>query len=203
MLNILLGAPFIGVLIALAAVVAEQFLAVGANIIFQKEIILDTYTNLGFFVVAAAIIEESFKYFAASRILRRIFGLRGFKFIFAALFAGLFFGLTETYFILLANGRKISDIGSLGNETLFSLVVVVLTHILTILLIAVLIASRQEKTKLDALKTIIPPVFIHLLVNFLIIQKGDFTNWLIGIVLGIVFAVNLLVIMFNFRKLAR
>lgn len=200
---IFLGAPIVGILTALAAVVAEQLLAVGANVIFQKEIILDVYNHLDFFVVVAAVIEESFKYFAASRVLHRIFGFRGARFVFSAMLAGVFFGLTEAYFVLLADGKKISDVGSLGSEDLFSLAAVILTHALTALLIAVLIASRRKRTGLDALKTIIPPTFVHLLVNFLVIQKGDFTNWLVGIVLGIVFFASLSIMAFNFRELDR
>ncbi|MDI6777617.1 MAG: hypothetical protein QMD77_00335 [Patescibacteria group bacterium] len=194
-------AAFIGIIAALAAVIAEQFLAVTASLFFQREIMPAVYANLNFFLVAAAIIEEAIKYFAASRILRRIFGLERFKFIFAAVTAGLFFGLTEAYFILLSNGKKISDIKSLDGETLFSLLTVILTHVLTTLLISVLIAGRQEKNRLDALKTILPPTFVHLLVNFLIIQKGDFTNWLVGIVLGTTFVTSAAIIMFNLREL--
>jgi len=205
MLNVFLGAPVVGILTALAAVVAEQLLAVVVNIIFQKEIVLDIYTHLGFFLIAAAVIEESLKYFSAIYILRRIFGLKRFRFILSAMLAGLFFGLTETYFVLLANGKGIRDIGILGNETLFSLTAILLVHILTTfliaVLIAVLIAGRGGETKLTALKTIVPAAFIHLLFNFLIVQKRDFTNWLVGITLGIVFVVNLFIIIFNFQRL--
>ncbi len=201
MLNIFLGAPIVGILTALAAVVAEQLLAVIVNIILQREIVLDVYTHLGFFLVAAAIIEESLKYFSAIYILRRIFGLKRFGFIFSAILAGLFFGLTETYSVLLASGKGIRDIGILDNETLFSLTAILLVHILTAFLIAVLIAGRGRETKLTALKTIVPAAFIHLLFNFLIIQKGDFTNWLVGIVLAITFVANLSIIAFNFREL--
>lgn len=201
MLNVFLGAPVVGILTALAAVVAEQLLAVIANIIFQREIVLDVYTHLGFFLVAAAIIEEILKYFSVSYILRRTFSLRRFKFIFAATIAGAFFGLTEIYFVLLANGRRVQDIKIMGGEVLFSLLTILLVHIATILLIAALISTRAQKTKLDALRTIAPAAFVHLLVNFLIIQKGDFTNWLIGIALGIVFIVNLSIIASNFQEL--
>lgn len=201
MTYIFLVAPILGVLTALAAIIAEQLLSVGANIFLKIEIIPSAFAHLGFFIVAAAIIEESCKYIAATRVLRRNFGLRGFKFIFAAVVTGLFFGLTEAFLVLLANGKKVSDIGSLGSETTFSLAIVILTHILTMIFIGALIAGRREKSKLDALKTIIPPAFVHLLVNFLIIQKGDFTNWLIGITLGIVFIANLLIITFSFRRL--
>lgn len=194
-------AAFVGIIAALTAVIAEQFLAVLASLFFQKEILTAVYTNLDFFLVAAALIEETIKYLSARRILSAAFGLHGFKFILASTIVGFFFGLTETYFILLANGKRISDFKTFGNETAFSLVAVVLVHVLTILFMALLIASRREKKNYDGFKTIFFPVFFHLLVNFLIIQKGAFTNWIVGIALGIVFAANLLIIAFNFRKL--
>ena len=201
MLNIFLGAPIVGILIALSAVVIEQLLAVGANIIFQKEIVLDVYTHLSFFLIAAAIIEESLKYFSAIYVLRQNFSLKRFRFVFAAAISGLFFGLTEVCFILLANGKKFRDIGTLDKETNFSLLAVILVHTLTMLFIAALVASRKDKVRLAALRTIIPPALIHLLLNFLIIQKGDFTNWLIGITLGITFVTILSIIVFNIREL--
>lgn len=203
MISILLGAPLAGILMALAAVVAEQFLAVAVNIISQKEIVLDVYTHLSFFLVASAIIEESLKYFSAVFVLRRNLNLRGFKFVAAALIAGLFFGAVEVCFILLTNGKRIQDIGNLDGSALFSLSAVVLLHILTFFLISSLIASREKEARLQALRTIIPPAFIHLLFNFLIIQKGDFTNWLVGIVLGITFLIGFVIIAFNFRKFTR
>lgn len=201
MINILIGAPIVGVLTALAAVVAEQLLAVIANIILQREIVLDVYVHLGFFLVAAAAVEEILKYFSVSYILRRTFSLRRFKFIFAATIVGAFFGLTEIYFVLLANGRRVQDIKIMGGEVLFSLLTILLVHIATILLMAALISTRVQKTKLDALRTIAPAAFVHLLVNFLIIQKGDFTNWLIGIALGIVFIASFGIVVFNVRGL--
>jgi hypothetical protein len=203
MLSIFLGAPLAGILMALASVVAEQFLAAAINIFSGKEVILDVYTHLGFFLVAAAIIEESFKYFSAVFVLRRYLGLRRFKFVAASAIAGIFFGAAEIYLILLTSGKRIWDIGSLDSNTFFSLSAVFVLHIFTFFLISALIASREKEARLGALRTIVPPAFIHLLFNFLIIQKGDFTNWLVGIVLGITFLVSLATIAFNFRKFTR
>lgn len=186
---------------ALASVVAEQFLAVIAGIVSQKEIVFDVYKNLSFFLIASAAVEESFKYFSAVFVLRRYLDLKRFKFITASLIAGLFFGGAEVYLILLTNGKEIWDIRGLDNNTLFSLSAVILLHILTYLLISSLIASREEKARFRVLRTVVPPAFIHLLFNFLVIQKGDFTNWLIGIVLGITFAISFSIIISNFRKL--
>jgi len=200
MISILLGAPLAGVFAALASVVAEQFLAVVVNIVSRKEIVFDVYTHLGFFLVVSAIIEEGFKYFSAVFVLRRYLDLRRFKFVAASLTAGLFFGATEAYLILLTNGKKIGDVWNLDGDTSFALAAVVLLHVLTFLLISAFIASRKEKTRFHILRIIALPTFIHLLFNFLVIQKGDFTNWLVGIILGITFAINLSLIALNFQK---
>ncbi len=180
-------APTIGVLSALAAVVAEQLLAVLANIFFQTEITSVVYANLSFFLIAAAIIEESLKYLSAAYVLRKIYALKKFRFIFASIIVGLFFGLTEIYFVLLANGKDIRQIPSLDGGTLFSLAGVLLLHVLTIFLMAVLIAKRREAASFGWLRTASFPIFVHLLFNFLVIQRSDFTNWLIGLVLAIAF----------------
>lgn len=201
MISFLFSAPLTGILTAFAAVVFEQFLAVAAGIISQKEVVLDVYNNLSFFLVTAAIIEESLKYFSAIFVLMNFLNLHRFKFVTASVVTGLFFGLTEAYLILLTNGKKIQEIRSFDSSTLFSLAAVVLLHILTFFLISSLIASREKETKFQALRTITLPVLIHLLFNFLIIQKGDFTNWLVGIVLGITFLISFSIIAFNFRKL--
>ena len=118
---ILLGGPLAGILTALVSVVAEQFLAAAINIFSGREVVLDVYTHLGFFLVAAAIIEESFKYFSAVFVLRRYLGLNRFKFVSASLIAGIFFGGAETYLVLLTNGKRIWEIGSLDGNTFFSL----------------------------------------------------------------------------------
>ncbi len=202
-MKVILSSIFCGVLIAFVAVVAEQFLAIVVNIFSGREIVLDVYTHLSFFLVASAVIEESFKYFVAVFVLRRFLNLEHFKFILAALLAGLFFGATEIYLILLTNGKRVQDIQNLDGNTVFSLAAIALLHIFTFFFISSFIASRQKETRFQAINVLPLPIFIHLLFNFLVIQKGDFTNWLIGIVLGIFFAINLFLIVFSFRKLAR
>jgi len=201
MIGIFIGAPLVGILTALASVVFEQFLALIVNIVSQKEIVLDVYTHLNFFLVASAFIEESFKYLLAIFVLRRYLNLNRFKFIAASAFAGLFFGGTEIYFVLLANEKKIWDIYSLDSDTLFLLSAIVCLHVLTYLLISVFIASQKKNKSFQFIRTLFFPVFIHLLFNFLVIYKGNFTTWLVEIVLGIALVINLAVIIFNFREL--
>lgn len=197
---IFIKAIFIGIIAALAAVVLEQLLAVAANVFLQREITSLVYTNLSFFLVAAAIIEEGSKYFFINYGLRRLRNLGKFRFVLSAAIAGLFFGLTEVYFVLLANGRQIADIGRLGKETLFSLAGVLLLHTLTILLMAALISTRRRESRLGWLKILIFPVLVHLLFNFLVIQRSGFTNWLIALVLAITLLASVAVFAFNREK---
>jgi len=198
----LLVAPIVGILSALGAVVAEQLLAVAVSIFFQKEIILDAYKHLNFFLIAAAVIEEIFKYFAAAHILQKIFNLRKLQLIFASTAVGLFFGLTEIYFILLANGRRIEDFQALGNQTLFSLAIVIVLHALTALTIGSLLAAQAPIAKFKLFTVLIPPTLIHLLINFLIIRGGASMDWLIVAMLGATFVANIAFIAYNFRRLA-
>ncbi len=190
----------IGILTALAAVIAEQLLAVLANIFWQREIIFDFYGQLGIFLVIAAVIEEGFKYLAIVSILRKKINLQGIKLCLGSLTLGLFFGLTEIFLIYISN-ENLAGGRALAPGVIFSLVTVVLLQSLTTLLAASMIASRIFSGKLSALKILFFPVLIHLLYNFLVIQKSNFTNWLVGIVLGITFAVSLGIIAFNFRQL--
>jgi hypothetical protein len=190
----------LGILTALAAVIFEQMMAIIANIFWQKEIIFDYYGRLGIFLVIAVIIEESSKYLAVSRIVRRKINLRGLNFCLGSLGIGFFFGLTEIFLILISNKNLIGG-GALERSIIFSLVTVVFVQSLTTLLAGSMIASRIFAGKLSVPKILFFPIFIHLLYNFLIIQKSNVTNWLVVIILGIAFAISVSIIAFNFREL--
>lgn len=191
---------FLGILTALAAVIAEQLLAVLVNIFWQKEIIFDYYGQLGIFLVIAAVIEESFKYLAIVSVIRKKINLYGLKFCLGGLVLGFFFGLTEIFLIFISN-ESLAGGRVLDSSIIFSLVTVVLLQSLAALLAGSMIASRIFAGKLSALKILFFPVIVHLLFNFLVIQKSNFTNWLVGIVLGITLVVSLVIIFFNFREL--
>jgi hypothetical protein len=191
---------FLGILTALAAVLAEQLLAVMANIFWQKEIIFDYYGRLGIFLVIAAVIEESFKYLAIISIIRKKINLRGIKLCLGSLALGLFFGLTEVYLIFISN-ENLAGARALDHSVMFSLVTVVIVQSLTALLAGSMIAGRIFAGKISVIKIIFFPVLIHLLYNFLVIQKSNFTSWLVGIVLGMTFVISIAIITFNFREL--
>lgn len=196
----IIGIIFLGIFAALFAVFAEQLLAVLVSIFWKKEIIFDSYGHLGFFLIAAALIEESLKYSAIYFLFKEKFGFERAKLWAASLVFGLFFGLTEIILIVISNER-LANLFALPPEIIFSLVTVILIQALNSLLIGSFLAGRFFSGKLASLKILFFPVLIHLLYNFLIIQKSNFTNWLVGIVLGITFATSLVIIAFNFREL--
>lgn len=190
----------LGILTALAAVIAEQLLAVFANIFWQKEIIFDYYGRLGIFLAMAAVVEEGFKYLAIVSIIRKKINLHGLKLCLGSLALGLFFALTEIFLIFISN-ESLASGRALDPSVIFSLATVVLLQSLAALLIGSMIAGRIFAGRLSVLKILFFPVLIHLLYNFLVIQKSNFTNWLVGIVLGITLAISLVIIAFNFREL--
>jgi hypothetical protein len=196
----IIGIVFLGIFAALFAVLAEQLLAVLVSIFWKKEIVFDFYGHLGIFLIAAAIIEESLKYSAIFFLFQEKFGLERTKLWTASLIFGLFFGLTEIILIVISN-EKLADLSALSPEIIFSLATIVLIQALNALLIGAFLASRFFSGKFASLKILFFPVLIHLLYNFLIIQKSNFTNWLVGIVLGITFVTSLVIITFNFREL--
>lgn len=201
MIYLFLKTPFLGILTALLAVIAEQFLAVLANLFWKKEIIFSSYSQIGFFLISAVFIEEGLKYLAIKNPLRNNFGLRRENFIIGSLLTGFFFGLTEVVFVTMSNGDYLLGLKTHDPGTLFSSVTIILIQTLTAFLIGSLIASRVFNSRFTALKTLFFPVFIHLLFNFLIIQEGDFTDWLIVITLAATFLISMVILAFNFKKL--
>jgi|GEM_PF-937060 len=201
MIHLFLKTPILGILTAFLAVVAEQLLAVLADIFWKKEIILSSYDKIGFFLVSAVIIEESLKYLAIKHPLRKNFGLIRWKFIAGSAITGFFFGLTEIAFINMSNNNYLTSLRTHDPEIIFSAVSIILIQTLTALLIGSLISSQVFSPRLAGLKTLFFPAFIHLLFNFLIIQKGNFTDWLVVITLAITFFISLAILTINFKKL--
>jgi hypothetical protein len=201
MISYLIKIPILGVITAFLAVVAEQLIAVIADLFWHKEIVFSSYGRISFFLLAAVIIEEALKYLAIRFPLRKNFSLSGMKFIFGSLLTGLFFGLTEVWLVTVSDGEYLSGLRSHNPEIIFSLAGIILIQALTAFLTGSLIASQVFNSRLSALKILFFPVFIHLLFNFLIIQKGYFTNWLVIITLVLTFLISSLVLAFNFRRL--
>jgi RsiW-degrading membrane proteinase PrsW (M82 family) len=201
MISLLIKAPILGILTAFLAVVAEQLIAVFANIFWQKEIIFSFYGQLSYFLFAAVIIEEGLKYLAIRFPLRNNFGLSGVRFVFGSLTTGFFFGLTEVWLVTASNKEYLAGLWSHDSEILFSLIAIILIQALTALLIGSIIAGKIFHPRFIALKIILFPVFIHLLFNFLVIQKGNFTNALVFITLFLTFLISLSILAFNFKRL--
>jgi hypothetical protein len=201
MIYLLLKTPFLGVLTALLAVTAEQLLAVLADLFWKKEIIFSSYSQIGFFLISAVIIEEGLKYLAIKYPLRKNFGLRREKFIAGSLITGFFFGLTEVTFVAMSNGNYLTSLKAHDPEALFSFITIILIQALTAFLIGSLMASQVFSSRITGLKILFFPILIHLLFNFLIIQKGNFTNWLLVITLAITFLISIIILAFNFKKL--
>ena len=148
---------FLGIFTALFAVLAEQLMAVLVSIFWKKEIIFDYYGHLGIFLIAAAIIEESFKYSAILFIFREKFILEGTKLWAASLVFGLFFGLTEIILIIISD-EKLANIHAFSPEIIFSLATIILIQALNALLIGSFLASRFFSGKFVALKILFFPV---------------------------------------------
>jgi hypothetical protein len=201
MISLLLKAPILGFLTAFLAVIVEQLIAVIANIFWQKEIIFSFYNQLSYFLVAAVIIEEGLKYLAIRFPLRNNFGFSGIKFVFGSLLTGIFFGIAEVWLVTISDKGYLAGILNHDSEILYSLIVIILIQALTALLIGSIVASKIFHSQLSAFKTLLFPILIHLLFNFLVIQKGNFTNSLIFITLILTFLISSLILAFNFKRL--
>ncbi len=197
----LIKVPILGILIAAAAALIEQVIAILADTIWQREVVLTFYHQISLFLIVSVIIEESLKYLAIRFVLRSSLAIRGFKFVLSAAAIGLFWGLAETALILFSNPSYLAELRVLNQEIFFSLTTIVLVHILTALLIGAVISARLFSPRFFFLKTIFFPIIIHFLYNFLIIQKSGFTDFLLILILSIAFLINLVILAFNFRKL--
>ena len=115
---------------------------------------------------------------------------------------GTAWGIFEIGLILFSD-QKVDAVFRSGNpQVLFSFAAIIALHALTAFLMGVLVSASIESGKLKHLKIILFPVLLHLLFNFLIIQKGDFTNYLVIATLTIAFFAGLVVLVFNRKKLA-
>ena len=191
----------LGILTAFAAIIAEQLLAVFAAIISGREIISGQYSRLTDFIVLAALIEEGLKYAALWYVVREKFSVSGKKFVFAGFLVGLFFGITEIGLILFSDPQVTNSLRNFDRGTVFSLSSIVLVQAAATLLMGSLIAVQEEVKRFTYLKILFFPVAIHLLYNFLIIQKGNYTEFLVWAVLGVTYFVSFATIVFNYRKL--
>lgn len=184
------------------AIVIEQAIAIFVNIFWHQEIIFESYEHFTWFLALAVIIEETFKYWTIYFVIRKNFGLEKMKLVFSSLLLGTVWGISEIGLVFFFNQKYLYALQSGDPEVIFSSISVIALHILTAFLMGVFISTNIFPGRLKHLKILFFPILMHLLFNFLIIQKGDFTNFLLFISLGIAFFVGVSVLAFNFKKLA-
>lgn len=191
MLKLFLRASIYGILMALAAIILEQLLAIAAEIFFQTEIIHTYYSNLSWFLVLGAIVEEGSKAAALKLGIRDGFATRGKKLIAFGFIIGFFFGITEVFFILFSDRQALNLLINFDRGILFSLSTIIFLQAATTFLAASLLAYREKIGFWFFMRILAFPIAIHVLFNFLVIQKSEFTNFLVSLVLGITFLIGL------------
>jgi len=184
------------------AIVVEQLVAAMVSAFWQREIVLESYMHFTWFLAFSAVIEEISKYWAVYFVIRKKFGLEKIRFIFSSLLLGAAWGIFEIGLVLFSDQKVLSAFRSGNPQTIFSFGSIVALHALTAFLMGTIVSSSQSWNKLRHLQTILFPVLLHILFNFLVIQKGDFTNYLTIAILAIGYLAGLLVLAFNFKKLA-
>ena len=192
----------LAVVSAALAIVAEQLAAAMASLFWQREIVLESYMHFTWFLAFSAIVEEISKYWAVYFVIRKKFGLEKIKFIFASLLLGAAWGIFEIGLVLLSDQKVLSAFRFGNPQTLFSFGSIVTLHALTAFLMGVFISTNISSSWIKNIRILLFPVLLHILFNFLVIQKGDFTDFLTIATLAIGYFIGLLVLAFNFRKLA-
>jgi hypothetical protein len=192
----------LAVVSAALALVAEQLVATVASLFWQREIVLESYMHFTWFLAFSAIIEEISKYWAIYFVIRNKFGLEKIRFVLASLLLGTAWGIFEIGLVLFSDQKILSAFQAGDPQILFSFSTIVALHTLTAFLIGVLVSTTGSASWLKHIQIVLFPVLLHILFNFLIIQKGDFTNFLTIAVLIIGYLIGLIVLAFNFRKLA-
>lgn len=187
---------------AALAIVVEQLIAAMASAYWQKEVVLDSFKHFTWFLAVSAIVEEVSKFWAVYFVIHRKIKLEKIKLILASFFFGAVWGLFELGLILFSDPNVASAFQAGNPEILFSFGSIIALHALTAFLMGILISANSISGKLSHINVMLFPILMHLLFNFLIVQKGDFTNYLVIISLSITFLAGIIVFAFNFRKLA-
>ena len=164
---------------AALAIVAEQLVAAMASLFWQREIVLESYMHFTWFLAFSATVEEISKYWAIYFVIRSNFGLEKMKFIFASLLLGAVWGIFEIGLVLFSDQKALSAFQSGNPQILFSFAAIIALHALTAFLMGIFISTDANAGQIeDILKVILFPALLHILFNFLIVQKGNFTNYL-------------------------
>jgi len=182
------------------AIVIEQLVAAMTNAFWQREIVLESYMHFTWFLAFSAAIEEISKYWAIYFVIGNKFGLQKIRFVLASLFLGALWGFLEIGLVLVSDQKALSAFQSGNMEIIFSFATVIALHILTAFLMGVFISTSTSSSKLKHFKIVLFPILLHMLFNFLIVQKGDFTNYLITATLAIAFLIGTLILAFNSKR---
>ncbi len=184
------------------AIVAEQLVAALTIAFWQREIVFESYLHFTWFLAFSATIEEISKYWAVYFVMKNKFGLQKGRLVLSSLFLGALWGILEIGLVVFTDQKYFSEFRSGNPEVIFSFATVIALHALTAYLMGVFISSSTFSGRLKHLKIIFFPVLIHLLFNFLVIQKGNFTNYLIILSLAIFFLIGTSILAINSKKLA-
>jgi hypothetical protein len=187
---------------AALAIVVEQLVAAAASAFWQREIIFESYMHFTWFLAFSAVVEEISKYWAVYFVIRKKFGLEKVRFVLASFFLGAVWGIFEIGLVLFSDQKVLSAFRSGNSQVIFSFGTIVALHTLTAFLMGTFISSNSSSSKLRHFQILLFPVLLHILFNFLIIQKGNFTDFLTVAALAIGYLVGLIVLAFNFKKLA-
>ena len=192
----------LAVVSAALAIVAEQLVAALASAFWQREIILESYMHFTWFLAFSAAVEEISKYWAVYFVIKNKFGLEKMKLVLASLLLGAAWGIFEIGLVLFSDQKVAAAFRSGNPQILFSFAAIIALHSLTAYLMGIFVSTNTSSSKLKHFKIILFPLLLHILFNFLIVQRGDFTNYLVVATLAIAFLAGLLALAFNFRKLA-
>ncbi len=187
---------------AALAIIAEQVVAAAAYFFWQTELVLDSYSHFTWFLAFAAVIEEISKYWAVYFVIRKRFGLEKVKFVLASFILGASWGIFEIALVLFASQKALVEFRAGNPEIIFSFASIIALQTLTAFLMGTFISADIFAERLKHLKILFFPVLVHLLFNFLVIQKGNFTNYLIVTALAVLYLIGISILFFNRKKLA-
>jgi hypothetical protein len=187
---------------AALAIIVEQLVAAAASAFWQREVVLESYMHFTWFLAFSAIVEEISKYWAVYFVIRKNMDLQKMQFIFSSLLLGVAWGIFEIALILFADQRILLAFRSGNPEVIFSFATVIALHALTAYLMGVFISADTFSGRLKHLKILFFPALIHLVFNFLIIQKSTLTNYLVILSLTVFFLIGIFILTLNSKRLA-
>jgi hypothetical protein len=193
---------FLAVVSVALVIVIEQLIAAMVSAFWQREIVLESYMHFTWFLAFSAAIEEISKYWAIYFVIRKNFGLQKIRLVLASFFLGTLWGVLEIGLVLVSDQKVFSAFQSGDMEIIFSFATVIALHALTAYLMGIFISAETFSGRLKHLKIIFFPVLIHLLFNFLVIQKSGFTNYLIVFSLAAFFLIGTSILALNSKRLA-